>query len=201
MSSKLTECQVFKKMHELLGYPFVGAKGHSDGEGLPIPSPSPIPRANISDHLPKTAKLWFKELLEVYRETDIEFPHLKGITAAQWAWESGWGSSALAREHNNYAGAKWRAGLEPYGRPVSYGAWDGKDTYFHFNDEAAFIMAYWKRLDLLPSYKGWRNHTDSPAAYIAFIGPTWVGMDPEHQRYYVKNITRIYNERMKAIFE
>jgi hypothetical protein len=201
---------MFRKVHEVLGYPFVDAKVSTpggpavDGEGS-NPSPSAPPksekRVSISDHLPKTATLWFKELMEVYREAEIEFPQLKGITAAQWAWESGWGGSGLAREHNNYAGAKWRAGLEAYGRPVSYGAWDGRDTYFHFNDEAAFIAAYWKRLDLLPSYKGWRDHTATPEAYIAKIGPTWVGMDREHQRLYVTNITRIYNERMKAIFE
>lgn len=193
---------MFKKVHELLGYPFVPAKasGSPDEKGGGLAPPPPVSRINVSDHLPKTATLWFKELMDVYRETPIEFPHLKGVTAAQWALESGWGTSGLAREHNNYAGAKWRAGFEAYGRPVSYGAWDGRDTYFHFNDERAFITAFWKRLDTLPAYKGWRNHTASPDAFIRFIGPTWVGVSKAHGQEYIQKILRIYNTNTKAIY-
>lgn len=188
---------MLKKLHKLLAYPFsTQSEATRTGGGKPK-----IPPPNSAAHLPSTAKPWFKELLDVYYETPIEFEHLKGITAAQWAKESGWGGSALAREHNNYAGAKWRAGLEPYGRPVTYSAWDGRDTYFHFNDEASFIAAYWKRFDLLPAYKGWRNHTRTPEEFITFIGPKWLGMTPADNARYIKDVLRIYNERTKAIFE
>lgn len=142
---------------------------------------------------PSTVKKNFTKLADIYASTPIEFPHLKGITLAQWAIESGWGGTGLAQRHNNYAGAKWRKYMAPFGYQVQYQAHDGMEWYTHFHDERMFINGYWARLDLEPMYNGWREHTTTSAAYIKFIGPIWVGTDPVDKARYVRDIIRIHS--------
>lgn len=143
--------------------------------------------------LPPTVHKEFVALIDTYKKHPIEFPHLKAITVAQWALECGWGGTGLAKKHNNFAGAKWRPYMAPYGYQVQYPAHDGMAWYTNFNDYKSFIDGYWKRLDLEPMYKGWREHTATPEAFIRFVGPIWVGTDDADKRKYVRNILRIYD--------
>lgn len=154
----------------------------------------------MNKFLPDNTDPGFIELIDLYKATDIEFQHLKGITLAQWGLESGWGLSDLAMECDNFAGMKWRAVMRPYGTPRAYTDWQGKeDPYVKFTDKSAFIEGFWARFDLLSAYNGWRDHVDTADQWIEFIGPIWVGMSPDHNRKYVNNIKRIYRTRTKFV--
>lgn len=153
-----------------------------------------------SPYLPDNTDPCFIALIEIYKAADIEFPHLKGISLAQWGLESGWGLSDLAMECNNFAGMKWRPSMAPYGTPRAYTDWQGKeDPYVNFRNKEAFIAGFWARFDLVSAYDGWRKHVDTPDRWIEFIGPKWVGMSKTHNMKYVNNIKRIYRTRTKFI--
>jgi hypothetical protein len=171
--------------------PAADPPGHTEHLGEPAPHGLPPPWD--SRHFPPTATPAFRALAGLYAETDIEFPHLKGISLAQWARESGWGTSNLARDHRNYAGMKWRNTDSQFGSARSYTAHDGRTQYTHFNRDIDFIRAYWARLDTAP-YKGWRDHVTTAEDFIAFIGPTWVGRNIDPQ--YVNGVLYIYLNRI-----
>lgn len=134
----------------------------------------------------------FIALADTYkRMPHVEFPHLKPVTLAQWALESGWGSSSLADKFLNFAGAKWREYMQAFANPVKYAAHDGVTQYCHFKSMADFVNGYWYRLDREPAYKGWRKHTASGESFIRFVGPIWVGTGPEGEAQYVKDVLRI----------
>jgi hypothetical protein len=146
--------------------------------------------------LPNVATKRFRELLSHYKapSTKIEFPHLKGISFCQWALESGWGTSVLAREHQNYAGMKWREYMKPYAKPIQYKAWDGLATYCAFQGPKEFIEGYWFRLDKAGAYPHWRRYSGDAADFMSYVGPIWVGgaagMKPDTD--YVRDVLRIY---------
>lgn len=128
----------------------------------------------------------FWELLLAYGRMEIEFPNLRGISFAQWALETGYGkgdqnrlnSDVLPRIHKNFAGMKYRSEMAAYATPVDYTDWQGKTAkYCHFSSYEAFIEAYWKRLDVLDAYEGWRDHTATADDFIDFIGPIWAPRD------------------------
>jgi hypothetical protein len=114
----------------------------------------------------------FKSLVTSYRDMQIEFPNLKAITIAQWINESGRGDSNLARNHNNYAGLKWRDEMQGIATPVVYAAHDGTERYCAFASNEDFVVGYWRFLDRAP-YAGWRDHTGTPEEFIGFIGPIY----------------------------
>jgi N-acetylmuramoyl-L-alanine amidase len=147
--------------------------------------------------LPKTVHSGFRDLVSVYKRTPIEFPHLKRVSTAQWALESGWGKSNLAIDHYNFGGAKWRSYMKPYGWAVSYEAHDGEVEYCHFQTFEKWIAGYWARFDLEPAYKGWRKHTGTGDQFIRYIGPTWVGTG---EAKYVRDVLRI-SKQIADIFE
>jgi hypothetical protein len=168
----------------------------ADGEHVGEPAPHGLPNPppwNITD-FPVTATEDFRSLAYLYAATDIEFPHLKGVTLAQWALESGWGTSNLARQHRNYAGMKWRKADAQFGNAQPYTAHDGRTEYTHFNRNLDFIRAYWNRLDGVSAYAGWRQHTGSPEDFIGFIGPIWVGRGVNPR--YVPHVLGIYKMRL-----
>lgn len=115
----------------------------------------------------------FWDLAQRYPAVRIDFPHLKGVTLAQWALESGYGQSALAKEHLNFAGMKWRDVMKPYATPVLYQAHDGRENYCKFKTVDDFIKGFWARLDLMKPYAGWRNHAKTPEAFVKFIAEIW----------------------------
>ena len=114
----------------------------------------------------------FTKLATTYRDTTIEFPALKPATLAQWILESGYGQSALARQHFNFGGLKWRKEMEGLATPVDYDAHDGKDKYCKFASIERFIEGYWRFIDRSP-YAGWRNHASTGEAFIRFVGPIY----------------------------
>lgn len=110
----------------------------------------------------------WNSLVVAAREASIEAPALRAITLAQWALESGWGTSRLATEHANFAGLKWRPEMEGLAKPVQYQAHDGLDTYCAFASVAAFIAGYWRFVNRSP-YKGWQVFASDPEGYIRFL--------------------------------
>jgi murein DD-endopeptidase MepM/ murein hydrolase activator NlpD len=135
----------------------------------------------------------FDQLLEVYTKTTIDFPQLKGITAAQWLLESGSGTSLLATEHLNFGGLKWRNEMLLFAKPVDYQASDGLDKYCKFDSLLNFIKGYWHFLERSP-YEGWRNNVSSAEAFISFIGPIYAG-----DSNYVSKVLNIYIEAKQLL--
>jgi LysM repeat protein len=130
----------------------------------------------------------FNQLVKAYAETTIEFPQLKGITAAQWLLESGRRTSRLATEHLNFGGLKWRSEMADFATPVDYEASDGIDQYCKFDSLEKFIKGYWHFLDR-PPYEGWRNNVESTEDFIRFIAPIYAG-----DSNYVSKVLNVYVE-------
>lgn len=114
----------------------------------------------------------FRRLATVYSGEAIRYPQLRAVTLAQWALESGRGSSALARDHYNFGGLKWRKEMTPYATKVKYAAHDGEDFYCKFATLENFIAGYWAFLNRAP-YSGWEANVATPERFIRFIGPTY----------------------------
>lgn len=153
--------------------------------------------------LPQNATKNFVLLAQQYRDLDIEHPHLKGVTLAQWALESGWGGTKLCAEYGNYAGMKWGSTDAEYGHPVVYGG----SKYTWFADLTSFINGYWHRLDHVDMYDGWREHAQTPEDFLSFITPPWLtgrrttdGALLPAERMYVREIMDIRNRRTEEFF-
>ena len=138
----------------------------------------------------KTSKQ-FLELIDVTDRYPSEFPHLRPTMLAQMALESGWGTSALARDHYNFSGMKWREMMNGYATPVVYKAWDGTAKYCKFENAKAYWDGYWHRLDANTAYDGWRDHTNTGDAFIGFIGPIWLGLSAKQNCKYVQEVLNI----------
>lgn len=130
--------------------------------------------------------LW-KDLIDVYKDTEIEFPRLKAVSLAQWIQEAGWNPSQLARRHNNFGGLKYRKELAGVATKVKYEAHDGVDDYCAFDSLENFIKGYWLFIDRTP-YKGWRNNNADGEAFINFIAPIYT---PGNKGYADRIISRI----------
>jgi hypothetical protein len=128
----------------------------------------------------------FRQLISLYKTTDIEFKRLKPVTVAMWILESGWGWSGLAVEHKNYAGMKFRKEIERYATSVDYEAHDGVGKYCKFASHENFIKGFWAFVDRAP-YKGWREHAGNSEDFIAFVGAIWA----EDKKYIDKVIDLI----------
>lgn len=111
-------------------------------------------------------------LVAATRTHPLPHPRLKAIALAQWLLESGRATSALAREHLNFGGLKWRAEMAPFATRVDHAAHDGRDGYCSFLSIAAFIAGYWAFLARRP-YAGWEGFADDPEGFIRFIGPIY----------------------------
>lgn len=127
-------------------------------------------------------------LVKTYAETDIEFPHLKEITLAQWMLESGRGTSRLATDHLNFGGLKWREEMQGFATPVEYDAHDGRENYCKFDNLEQFIRGYWRFIERSP-YQGWRDHINPAEEFIEFIGPIYAG-----DRNYVSKVLNLHSE-------
>ncbi len=130
----------------------------------------------------------FKKLAKVYQQTDIQYPHLKAVTLAQWALESGWGNSLLATEYLNFGGLKYRKEMKPYANKISYEAHDGVDFYCEFSGLKEFIHGYWAFLHRSP-YEGWEDHAESPEDFMGFIGPIYCP-----RKGYVEDVLKLVDE-------
>ncbi len=124
----------------------------------------------------------WKKLIEEYAKADIEAPSLKVATLAQWALESGFGTSDLAQRHNNFAGLKYRQRMSSVAEPVDYTAHDGEDTYCKFSSVKKFIAGYWHFISSGP-YGDWTLYSDDPIGYIRYLHQQGYATD---ERYVVK---------------
>lgn len=113
-----------------------------------------------------------ERLARAYRCHALPHPGLKAVTLAQWLLESGRGTSALARDHLNFAGLKWRQEMAPFATRIDYAAHDGADAYCRFASLERFIAGFWAFLDRRP-YAGWPRLAGDPAGFIRFIGPIY----------------------------
>lgn len=119
-------------------------------------------------------------------------PLMAETVLAQWALESGYGVSRLALEHNNYAGMKWRDGMEPWATPVPFVAHDGRASYCHFANNGQFVHGYFHRLDLIPAYARWDDAAQNGGdAFITHIGPAWLGLGPDAGDRYIKKVQSV----------
>jgi N-acetylmuramoyl-L-alanine amidase len=150
--------------------------------------------------LPTTVDPGFVALTSSYLCQKIEFPQLRAITLAQWALESGWGSSKLSKDYYNFGGMKWCPYMFGFATPAPYVANDGLDDYCAFPTLEKFIEGYWYRLDKSGAYGDWRKHVDTGDHFIAAIGPKWVGTNPLHQHQYVQQIMLIAQAHTSPIF-
>jgi len=139
---------------------------------------------------------YFYELLHVYSEMDIEFPHLKGVSFSQWAHECGYGKSDLAQRYMNFGGMKYRPELADLCTPADYTDWANEsDAYCNFvrgsgsNVEdrrqamRSFVTAYWRRFDATNFYPDWRKNTGTPEQFIRYIGPIYAKTTPGNKPY------------------
>ena len=147
--------------------------------------------------LPSTATPNFKLLVDAYKEFPIEFPALKAVTLAHWAFESTWGKTRLAKKFGNYASIRWAPFLGVYGSPVLYA---DKYKYVHFTSLQNFIEAYWAQLE---PYPNWREYTSSSQTFLMFAAPIFfASRDPDNtltveERKYARSIIS-FNMRATA---
>jgi N-acetylmuramoyl-L-alanine amidase len=152
--------------------------------------------------LPLTASPNFVTLAQLYRDYDIAFPKLKGVTLAQWALESGWGSTRLAKQFHNYGGMKWGSVDHMFGEPAMYGG----QKYTGFSSPTMFIEGYWNRIMISPAWATWQDHMDSPEDFITFITPEWLngrkadGSLAASERKYIHDVLDIRNHRTEEFF-
>lgn len=129
--------------------------------------------------------LW-EDLVKEYAATPIKAPRLKIVTLAQWALESGFASSELAREHNNFGGLKFRARVnrgretDPLATPVDYQAHDGEDVYCKFGSLGDFILGYWAFIENGSMYDGWEAYGDDASGYIGHLKKNGYAGDPAY---------------------
>ena len=119
------------------------------------------------------------DLVTAARAAEIPAPGLRAVTLAQWALESGRGTSELARVHGNFAGLKWRPEMEGFAEKISYGAHDGVDDYCAFRSVGAFIRGYWRFIGR-SVYDGWRDFADDPTGYVTFLKSRGYAGDPRY---------------------
>ncbi len=159
--------------------------------GLPVDggvTPVPLP-PNPQPAPPIVGTLW-DQLRTAATNEPIEFQQLKGIAFAQWALESGFGSSRLATQYINFAGMKWRPFMEGLATKVRYEAHDGVEYYCQFAGPAEFIKGYWARLDRHPAYDGWRRHTATGEGFFRFVADIWA--PPRENPNYVSKVLSLH---------
>lgn len=188
------------------GAPFAIPAADGPGTHYAPPPPQRDPAARAFDldekmhrYFPPGAAPRFAQLVKVYDAGSLEFPQLKGITVAQWAIESAWGQSRLARVGCNYAGMKWSPAERAYGGSPGNQTQDGYEKgfrYTFFATYAGFIQAYWARLDRVDAYRGWRDHVTTPEDFIRHIGGPWVGYEKDK---YIHTVLDTYHRRVQPL--
>lgn len=159
--------------------------------GRPVRPPPPDPDVADDDRPTLPGGALFARLRETCEAMTLAIPDLdpqtakslKSIALAQWAEESGWGTSPLSAEHFNFAGMKALSEVGPIleqlsAQKVWYEAHDGFDWYLRFGRLEDFITGYFMFLDRSP-YRGWREAAQrSPHDFIRFIGRVWSNGNP-----------------------
>jgi flagellum-specific peptidoglycan hydrolase FlgJ/N-acetylmuramoyl-L-alanine amidase len=181
---------------ELAGIDLPGA-GASVTPIAPAPQPVPVPPASSQPPavgpaaanpstplpgLPESALIAALRHLYLAAETRIAHPGLKIVTLAQWALESKWGESGLAKDHFNFGGMKGIAEighLSDIASVVRYQAHDGWDRYLRFETLENFVAGYWRFMERSP-YRGWKERAASEREFMSFISRKWAPSDPQY---------------------
>ncbi|MEC4820002.1 MAG: N-acetylmuramoyl-L-alanine amidase [Scytonema sp. PMC 1069.18] len=137
---------------------------HAIVKGLVVKLPSTLPPPQES----ASGKSKWEQLICALDKAVIEFPALKVAQLAQAILESGRGQSALATEHNNFWGLKWRSEMIGTATPTLYQAWDGTAEYCKFPTVERAIVGYWAFINR-PPYVGYKNHALNAKKYLEFI--------------------------------
>jgi Mannosyl-glycoprotein endo-beta-N-acetylglucosaminidase len=131
----------------------------------------------------------WQQLAMLYKSDRTVSDSLKVATLAQWALESGRGTGALAMQHLNFAGMKYRDRMAGFAVPVTYTGTDGETTaYCKFASLDAFVAGYWHFIQSGP-YTGWQRFNDDPAGFIGFIAPNYAA-DPQ----YPQKVAALFDE-------
>lgn len=98
------------------------------------------------------------------------YAHLKEVSLAQWLLESGRATSKLAKEHNNFAGLKWRKEMTPFAttKLIKVPSEPEEVEFCFFEGIDKFLRGYWKFLTRSP-YKDLEENTKTPETFIGFI--------------------------------
>lgn len=174
---------------KLRQHPDLTPKKDQQQQQQPWKNPEVFERFGFIPHKASTNN--FKELVYSYftNYSNNFYPNLKWIVCSQWALESGWGHSALAVKHNNYAGLKWRDEMVNYATAVIYTSPSDREKTFYckFSNPAHFILGYWKFMSR-PVYAGLEEFRDNPEKYLEFIYKRGYAGDPK----YVEKVLDIY---------
>lgn len=113
---------------------------------------------------------------------------------AQWILESDRGNSKLAREHNNFAGIKYRKELEGIAAPksIQVPSEPAPVDFAYFKSPQDFVRGVFKFLDRSP-YDGWREQPTAEA-YVRHVGRVWA-TDPD----YVQKVINLIPEAAALI--
>lgn len=126
--------------------------------------------------------LWH-DLIKAYAGHSIKAPELIIATLSQWALESNFGKSVLAKEHLNFGGLKFRARVNQnrqLATPVDYTDHAGElDTYCSFSSLEDFFDGYWEFIANGP-YIDWEKHAEDPSGYITYIKDIGYATDSEY---------------------
>lgn len=133
-------------------------------------------------------KTGWEGLIQAIRDSSMHDSQKVGAMA-QAIIESARGTSALAQEHNNFFGMKWRKELEGLATPVQYQAHDGVDTYCKFQSPAKCVEGYQAFIKRSP-YAGWQGHLSSPLTYVSFLKACGYAEDPK----YVEKLSKLFPE-------
>lgn len=130
----------------------------------------------------------WQQLARLYKAYRGASDSLKIATLAQWALESGRGTSALSMQHLNFAGIKYRDRMAGFAAPVTFTGTDGETTdYCKFASLDAFVTGYWHFIQTGP-YAGWERFSNDAAGYIRFLAPNYAA-DP------------LYPQKVAALFD
>lgn len=120
----------------------------------------------------------FIALISKLLNRNRDYRNIHSACIAQFILESGRGTSELARDHNNFAGIKWRPELAGLAEKKLIEAPSETAYFCSFASIDDFIEGYWTFLERRP-YEGWEAHTSDPYSFIDFIAPKWA-TDPAY---------------------
>lgn len=148
----------------------------------------------------RSGRSW-NDLIAYYKSHKTPM-HLKVATVAQWALESGRGSSALSKSHVNFAGLKCRIDEPEFANIMGLscafyeeGRGESDKSYFKCKDVKTFVDTYWAFLSR-PVYKGWEAAVNTAPenkkseAFIEFLKSKGYAGDAA----YVSKVSSLFDE-------
>lgn len=145
-------------------------------------------------------KHW-SDLVSAYKTMDIEFPNLKKVTLAMWAFQSEFGQEPLAINALNFSSLKWDADLEkiiPGTYKMNYGSHNGKELlYFQFDSVETFIKTFWRSLDKLP-VPHWKEQVKTMTVEWDFLElichSGYMKGSYDHHDWFIRNVIKTFIE-------